>query len=97
VRHVVESLRLRFQECQRADVSVEAWRALQLDILDVAKKLHQLAAEQDGGPARTAAAAVGAMLGEAFWYERDPTRLTCMIEGVIVELERQGVAEFAGS
>jgi hypothetical protein len=93
VRQVVEAIRLRFHECQRADASLEALRALQLEILNVAKNLERGSAEQHAPAGRSTAESRGSlwsMLGDSVWLERDPTRLTRMIEFVLVELERHG-------
>ena len=91
VRQVVEELRRRFQECLRANAPLSTWRELQLEILEVAKQLHRrtLEAELATGAEGSGESRSGlwAKLGDAFWIERDLTRLACMIEEVIAHLE----------
>jgi hypothetical protein len=89
---VVDSLRRRFQECLRGDASLEAWRALQLEILEVAKTMRRQTAEREVATAQRSStgrpsAELWSMLGDSFWLERDVTRLTRMIENVIAEIE----------
>jgi hypothetical protein len=97
VRQVLQSLRLRFHECQRTDASLESWHALQLEILGVAKTLRRQCAEREYATTLPSSAAesrvaLWALLGEAFWVERDLLRLTCMIEDVIAAIEAEVAA-----
>ena len=86
MRDVLETLRVRLREYRRAEASLEDWRTLQLEILGVAKTLRRRASEHEG--AWIWATALWAKLGDAFWMERDLSRLPFMIEDVITELER---------
>ena len=97
VRQVLASLHFRFHDCLRADASLESWRALQLEILGVAKTLQRRRTEREHAtalPSTTAdsGAALWAMLGEAFWMERDLMRLRGMIRDVIAAIETEGAA-----
>lgn len=90
MREVVDTLRVRFQECQQAGAPLAMWRELQLGILEAARRLQRNAAENEQAAradARSSRAALWAMLGDGFWLERDLTRLARLIEGVICELE----------
>jgi hypothetical protein len=87
IREIVGTLRRRFLERRHADTSLAQWRELQLEILAVAKRLQQIARDQEASADRTCGE-LWVMLGDAFWMERDLSRLSVLIEEVIDEMER---------
>jgi hypothetical protein len=74
---IVMALRTRFIEYQEKAAPLAMWRALQLDILEAARNCPS--------PSRES---IWTILGDGFWFERDPNRLASLIEMALAELER---------
>jgi hypothetical protein len=89
MRQLVGTLRLRLEDCRKTEAPLSEWRELQLELLAAARHLQRDATESapTSSPPPDSRIGLLGMMGDAFWFEREPARLAVQIENVLAALE----------